>query len=50
MNTPGEGEGNWAFRVTSEQMASIDKGRFLAMNRLYGRAPMTEETEAETAD
>ena len=43
MNTPGEGEGNWAFRVTSEQMASIDRGRFLAMNRLYGRAPKAEE-------
>ena len=47
MNTPGEGEGNWAFRVTTEQMAAIDRGRFLAMNRLYGRAPKTEETEAD---
>jgi 4-alpha-glucanotransferase len=43
MNTPGEGEGNWAFRVTTEQMAAIDRGRFLAMNRLYGRAPEAEE-------
>ena len=37
MNTPGEGEGNWAFRVTSEQMASIDRERFKKMNQLYGR-------------
>lgn len=50
MNTPGEGEGNWAFRVTSEQMASINRSRFLAMNRLYGRAPKAEETEDETVE
>lgn len=43
MNTPGEAEDNWNFRVTSEQMASINRGRFLAMNRLYGRAPQESE-------
>ena len=37
MNTPGEAEGNWSFRVTAEQLASIDRRRFAAMNRLYGR-------------
>ena len=37
MNTPGEAEGNWSFRVTGEQIASIDKRRFAAMNALYGR-------------
>lgn len=37
MNTPGTAEGNWAFRVTSEQLASIDRNRFKRMNQLYGR-------------
>ncbi len=37
MNTPGEAEGNWAFRVTGEQIATIDRGRFKKMNQLYGR-------------
>jgi 4-alpha-glucanotransferase len=37
MNTPGESEDNWNFRVTAEQLASIDRRRFAAMNRLYGR-------------
>ena len=37
MNTPGEAEGNWSFRVTEEQLASIDRRRFAGMNRLYGR-------------
>ena len=37
MNTPGEAKGNWSFRVTADQLASIDRGRFTDMNRLYGR-------------
>jgi 4-alpha-glucanotransferase len=37
MNTPGTAEGNWSFRVTSEQLASIDRNRFKRMNQLYGR-------------
>jgi 4-alpha-glucanotransferase len=37
MNTPGEAEGNWSYRVTADQLASIDRRRFVGMNRLYGR-------------
>ena len=37
MNTPGEAEGNWSYRVTEEQLSTIDRRRFAAMNRLYGR-------------
>jgi 4-alpha-glucanotransferase len=37
MNTPGEAEGNWSFRVTGEQIRSIDRYRFSRMNWLYGR-------------
>jgi 4-alpha-glucanotransferase len=36
-NTPGRAEGNWAYRVTADQLASIDRLRFRRMNRLYGR-------------
>lgn len=37
MNIPGCPEGNWRYRVTSDQLASIDKGFFRRLNRLYGR-------------
>lgn len=37
MNIPGEPSGNWRYRVTSAQLASIDKGFFRRLNRLYGR-------------
>jgi len=37
MNTPGEAKGNWSFRVTADQLASVDRERFRRMNTLYGR-------------
>lgn len=37
MNTPGVAEGNWAYRVTKEQLNSIDTGKFNYLNKLYGR-------------
>lgn len=37
MNAPGKAEGNWKYRVTSEQLDSIDYGKFLYENRLFGR-------------
>ena len=37
MNIPGEPSGNWRYRVTSPQLASIDKDFFRRLNRLYGR-------------
>ncbi len=36
-NTPGVAEGNWAFRVTEEQLVSIDTAYFATLARRYGR-------------
>ena len=37
MNTPGKAEGNWAFRITKEQLDSIDKEYYKKLNKLYSR-------------
>jgi 4-alpha-glucanotransferase len=37
MNTPGVATGNWAYRVTAEQIGGIDRGYFAWLNRMYGR-------------
>ena len=37
MNIPGQPEGNWRYRVTSEQIATIDREKYRSMNALYGR-------------
>lgn len=37
MNTPGVAEGNWAYRITRDQLDKIDRSRLLRMNRLFGR-------------
>ena len=37
MNTPGKAEGNWAFRITKEQLDSIDTDYLKHINMLYGR-------------
>ena len=37
MNTPGRAEGNWGYRVTEAQLASIDRGAFYELNKIYGR-------------
>ncbi len=37
MNTPGRAEGNWKYRVTKEQLASIDRAKIRASLDLYGR-------------
>lgn len=38
MNVPGRAEGNWRFRVTREQVRSIDRDFFRELNELYGRS------------
>ncbi len=38
LNIPGKSEGNWAYRITKEQLNSIDKKRFKRLNELYSRA------------
>ena len=37
LNTPGSADGNWAYRITKEQLDSVSKGKFKDWNRLYGR-------------
>ena len=37
LNTPGKADGNWGYRVTKEQLNSIDRSRFKKLNTMYGR-------------
>ena len=37
LNTPGRAEGNWQFRITKEQLLSIDKVYFRELNYRYAR-------------
>lgn len=37
LNTPGSSSENWAFRVTEEQLRSIDRAHWRSLNRRYGR-------------
>ncbi len=37
LNTPGKAEGNWAFRITKEQLSGIDREKFRKLNAIYSR-------------
>lgn len=37
LNIPGKADGNWAYRVTAEQINSIDKQKYKRLNYLYRR-------------
>lgn len=37
MNVPGDPEGNWLFRTTTEAVSAIDKDYFKEINSLFGR-------------
>ncbi len=37
LNIPGKADGNWQYRVTKEQIDSIDKNKFKRFNELYHR-------------
>ena len=37
LNIPGKADGNWQYRVTKEQIDSIDRARFRRLNELYKR-------------
>ncbi len=37
LNTPGNPDGNWGYRITKEQLDSIDKAKFKKLNELYSR-------------
>ena len=37
LNTPGTAEGNWAYRITKEQLEKIDRKTLRRWNEIYGR-------------
>ncbi len=37
MNIPGKPEGNWRYRVTAKQLATVDRAAYRHLNTLYGR-------------
>lgn len=37
LNTPGRADGNWAYRITKEQLHTVDRNRFKTLNKLYAR-------------
>lgn len=37
LNIPGKADGNWMFRLTKEQLDSIDRRKFARFNKLYRR-------------
>ena len=37
LNTPGKIENNWAYRITKEQLDSIDRSYFKTLNKRYAR-------------
>ena len=37
MNIPGQADGNWRFRITKDQLLSIDKNKYIRLNELYKR-------------
>ena len=37
MNIPGSPEGNWRYRITKEQLDTVDRGRYRYYNELYSR-------------
>ena len=37
MNTPGTAKDNWAYRITKDQLSSVDTEQFRFLNQLYGR-------------
>ena len=43
INKPGVAEGNWAYRMTKEQLKTIDKGKFIYWNKIYSRERKNEE-------
>ncbi len=37
MNVPGVATGNWSYRITKQQLDSIDKEKYAALNKMYSR-------------
>lgn len=43
MNVPGRAVGNWSYRVTADQLRSLDREQFYRMNLRYGRIQTLEK-------
>ena len=39
MNTPGVALGNWAYRITRDQLFGVDRGALWHLNKTYFRFP-----------
>ncbi len=37
MNVPGVATGNWSYRITKQQLDSIDREKYAALNKMYSR-------------
>ena len=37
MNTPGRADANWRYRLTREQLDTIDRAKYKHLNRIFGR-------------
>ncbi len=37
LNIPGKADGNWQYRITKDQLNSIDKNKYLKLNKMYAR-------------
>ena len=47
INTPGRADGNWQYRLSEDQMKSLDCGTYAHLNRIYARIPEKTRTEPE---
>jgi len=37
LNVPGKADGNWSYRITKDQLDSIDREYYLKLNKMYAR-------------
>lgn len=37
LNVPGKADGNWSYRITKEQLDSIDREYYKKLNKMYAR-------------
>ena len=40
INTPGRPDGNWCYRISKDQFASINRWKYRFLNETYGRRPL----------
>ena len=37
LNIPGQAEGNWSYRITTEQLKTLDSKKYKRLNYVYRR-------------